>query len=67
MLRLAGAAVAATLLAVLPISLDSGPGLVQVSDACAQATSCKRADDFICSTFHEDHIDYACYTGCEPT
>lgn len=70
--RTAASAAALSLLLLAPISfqpsslLADGPGaLVKLNDACGQATSCRAATSYICSTSHQDHMNYACYTGCQ--
>lgn len=42
---------------------NTGPA-VRLSEVCGQATSCIKDPEYICSTFHQDHIGYNCYTGC---
>lgn len=38
--------------------------IVRLNEACAQATECKAADDFLCSTHNGNERDYACTQGC---
>ena len=65
MKRLLFVGAAATLMTALPLTVSpTSSQVVVVQEACGQATSCKKADDFICSTFNADHEGYACYTGC---
>lgn len=67
MFRVAAVAALAAVLAFLPVKVDpTSAAVVSVNEACAQATSCKRSDGYICSTFHDDYEDYVCYTGCGP-
>lgn len=58
-----GAAFAA---ASVPVAFSPAgePGIFQIGSVCAQATACKQMDDYICSTFHNDHVDYVCSSGC---
>ncbi len=71
--RTLASAAALSLLLLAPVSfqtnnlLADGPGsLIRLNDACGQATSCRRAGGYICSTHNQDHPDYTCNTGCEP-
>lgn len=61
----AAAILGAALLVPVPIGLSGG--VVRVNDACGQATECKRARDYICSTEHQDWQDYQCTKGCDVT
>ncbi len=65
MLRLAAVASLAIVMALLPVKVDpTSTDVIAVNEACAQATSCKKSVDYICSTFNGDHEDYVCWTGC---
>lgn len=57
---------AAFVMCLVPLSMSVGEDgrTFQVTEACGQATSCARLDDYICSTFHNDYFNYVCYTGC---
>jgi hypothetical protein len=64
---------ALTLVLLAPITfqpasvLAEGPGaLIRLNDACGQATSCRAASTYICSTHNQDHMNYTCNTGCAP-
>lgn len=70
--RIFSAVVVVLFLTGAPIAFgtDSGPavasesGLVTVNKACGQATECFKQDNYICSTHHDDYMDYACTAGC---
>ena len=49
-----------------PLSVDpaSPRRPVRLNEACGQATSCIPSARYICSTYHADYRDMACYTGC---
>lgn len=70
--RTAAAASALGLLLLAPISIqptsllaDGSGSLIRLNDACGQATSCRAASTYICSTHNQDHMGYACATGCD--
>lgn len=72
--RTVASAAALSLLLLAPVTfqtdslLAEGPGsLIRLNDACGQATSCKAANNYICSTIHNDYNHYACETGCDKT
>ena len=59
---------AAGFLALAPVTiLPADGGVIAVSTACGQASSCAPLDDYVCSTFHKDWDDKVCYTGCGQT
>lgn len=67
-MRKALAVVTIAFLAVLApaeFTPEGEQGIVQFNGACAQATSCKKLDEYICSTYHDDYIGYVCTSGCE--
>lgn len=70
--RTAAAAAALSLMILAPVTFqpgnllaDGAGSLFRLNDACSQATSCRPAYLYICSTHNQDHMNYTCNTGCE--
>lgn len=65
-LKILSGGVLAAALAFAPVSVaPAADGFIRVNEACGQATSCYTASQYICSTFHQDWVNYRCATGCD--
>jgi hypothetical protein len=68
-LSLTAAAAAFAPVSVQPAALLAGTmgssEVIRITRACGQATECKEAKKYLCSTHHGNEKDYECSKGCE--